>query len=76
MCQVGWSVVLFFDTNEVEAVPSSWLYKCHRNEKECWQCWWPPKDTIVTDSIKNQATPSPTTWQTFSVRILGDNYGK
>lgn len=59
------SVVIFDNTREVEAVPSAWL------RKEGRQCAWPPyTDTMkLRKAIRSQHTPNDN-WEKHSTRLL------
>lgn len=66
---LSWTVVEFTETNEVEAVPTSWLFNK--------QCYWPPlEQQKLIYEIKKCAEPN-TCWPLYNVRIFKNGtYGK
>lgn len=70
--KMPWLVVKFDLENTVEAVPTNWY--CEQSST----CYWPPdscSNPIIEEKIKNQDTPDPLLWKTYTAVILGQ-YGK
>lgn len=60
-----WTVVKFLSTNEVEAIPTSWV------NKDLGKCLFPPKGntSIIKKYIKNETDPDED-WQEFEINIM------
>jgi len=66
----GYAVTEFVETEEVEAVPTDWLFQ---NDS---RCYWPDLKSTqkVTAAIKASAQPTKS-WSSFEVKVLG-KFGK
>lgn len=60
-----WSVVKFLTTNEVEAIPTSWV------DKDLRKCLYPAVDnaSIIKKYIKNETDPGKD-WQEYDIDIM------
>lgn len=62
-----WIVVKFLESNEVEAVPSSWLV-----DKELGILVWPPfPKSSIEKAIKNAQSPT-LDWKKFNIKLLSN----
>lgn len=79
VCDDTFSVVLFLGAEEVEAVPSKWVFKDETDTADgCVKCWWPNKTMKARDFIKRKANVCKEDggWDEWKVRVLGENFGK
>ena len=60
-----YTVVIFLSENNVEGVPSNWVFK----ENSRYMCRWPLIKTGVDELIINLETPKDD-WETYAVKIL------
>ena len=70
---MGFSIVHFPETNEVEIVPEKWIDFGEGVVK----CWWPPYKSPqkLESAVKNEEEVEMEVWNIYNVRIL-KKYGK